>query len=101
MARVLSRKAHEATESEEQRNAAPQSNNPDVPPLPRLRYALNSALMFSPDSYEAYQRLVSGKADFTTEEVENLSYWVCEYVGKLRQWMGKSCVPLLLTFVLH
>lgn len=42
MARVLSRKAHEASESEEQRNAAPQSNNPDVPPLPRLRCALNS-----------------------------------------------------------
>lgn len=40
--------------------------------------------------YEDYCKLVSGKDDYDSTTIEELNYWICDYITKLRQWLGKK-----------
>jgi len=40
--------------------------------------------------YQDYAKLVSRKEDFDKSVTDALNYWVCDYIAKLRQWLGKT-----------
>src|SRR5689334_11634710 len=72
--RVLSSKSYEESTAAEQQQQQEGNKNNDQQQF----------------KYSDFQKLTLDKEEFSELVVDTLNFWICEYVNKLRQWLGKE-----------